>query len=78
MVKAVKILIEIIGWIAIAGSVTLCFGLFDIFIIYTNWENDYVALAILIIGFVFGAIWATRISIKHGTMEWLSGIKRIS
>ena len=78
MIKAIKILIEIIGWIAITASVTLCFGLIDLFIIYTYWENDYVALAILVIGFLAGVIIATRISIKYGTMEWLSQIRRIS
>lgn len=77
MIKAIKILIEFIGWIAIAGGTTLAFGVIS-FIIYSKWENETIALAILIIGFVIGAIWATRISIKYGTMEWLSQIRRIS
>lgn len=77
MIKAVKILIEIIGWITIVGGTTLAFGGIS-FIVYSKWENEIVALAILIFGFVIGAIWATRISIKYGTMEWLSGIRRIS
>ena len=77
MIKAIKILIEIIGWITIAGGTTLAFGGIS-FLIYSKWENEIVVLAILIIGFVIGAIWATRISMKHGTMEWLSGIRRIS
>jgi hypothetical protein len=48
------------------------------FIVYSKCENKTIALLILIIGFVTGAISATRISVKHGTMEWLSGIRKIS
>jgi len=77
LIKALKILIEIIGWITIAGGTTLAFGGVS-FIVYSKWENEMVSLAILIFGFIVGAIWATRISMKHGTMEWLSGIRRIS
>ena len=77
MIKAIKILIEIIGWLAIAGGTTLAFGGISL-LVYSKWENEIVALSILIVGFIIGAIWATRISIKYGTMEWLSGIRRIS
>lgn len=77
MIKAFKILIEIIGWIAIAGGTTLAFGGIS-FLVYSKWENEIVAIAILIAGFIIGAIWATRISMKYGTMEWLSGTRRIS
>jgi glucose uptake protein GlcU len=77
LVKAIKILIEIIGWLAIAGGTTLGAALIS-FIFYSKWGNETIALAILIVGFIIGAIWATRISIKYGTMEWLSGIRRIS
>lgn len=77
MIKAIKILIEIIGWLAIAGGPTLAFGGISL-LVYSKWENEIVALSILIVGFIIGAIWATRISVKYGTMEWLSGIRRIS
>lgn len=77
MIKAIKILIEIIGWLAIAGGTSLVFGGISFFI-YSKWENETIALAILIVGFIIGAIWATRIAIKYGTMEWLSGIRRFS
>jgi glucose uptake protein GlcU len=77
LIKTIKILIEVVGWLAIAGGTTLGAGLISI-VIYTQWENKTIALAILIIGFIIGAIWATRISIKYGTIEWLSGIRRIS
>ena len=75
--KAIKILIEIIGWMAIAGGTTLGFGGIS-FLVYSKWENVMAAVGILIVGFITGAIWATRISMKHGTMEWLSGTRRIS
>lgn len=77
MIKAIKILIEIIGWLAIAGGVTLGAGLVSL-IIYSKSENKAIAFAVLIVGFLTGAIWATRISMKHGTVEWLSQIRRIS
>ena len=77
MIKALKILIEIIGWITIAGGTTLAFGGIS-FLVFSKWENEIIALAILIVGFIIGAIWATRISVKYGTMEWLSGIRKIS
>jgi hypothetical protein len=77
LVKAIKILIEIIGWITFAGGTTLAFGGIS-FLVYSKWENEIATLAVLVVGFVIGAIWATRISMRHGTMEWLSGIRRIS
>jgi glucose uptake protein GlcU len=77
LIKAIKILIEIVGWLAIAVGTTLGAGLIS-FAIYSKWGNETIALAILIVGFIIGAIWATRISIKYGTMEWLSQIRRIS
>jgi hypothetical protein len=77
LTKVIKIVIEIIGWLAIAGGTTLAFGIIS-FLVDSKWENQAIAIRILVIGFVVGAIWATRISIKYGTMEWLSGIRRIS
>jgi hypothetical protein len=68
VIKALKILIEIIGWITIVGGTTLAFGGIS-FLVYSRWGNEIVALTILIVGFIIGAIWATRISIKYGTME---------
>lgn len=77
LVKTTKILIEIIGWLFIAGGTTLGAGIIS-FVVYSKWRNTTIALSILIVGFIVGAIWATRISIKYGTMEWLSQIRRIS
>jgi hypothetical protein len=77
LVKTIKILIEVVGWIAIAGGTTLAFGGIG-FVVYSKWGNKTAALGILIIGFISGALWATRISIRYGTMEWLSGTRKIS
>jgi hypothetical protein len=69
--------LKLLAGFAIAGGTTLAFGVIS-FIVYSKWEHETIALAILIAGFITGAIWATRISIKYGTMEWLSQIRRIS
>jgi ABC-type transport system involved in cytochrome c biogenesis permease subunit len=48
---------------------------------YLKWSNEkgkIAALTIISIGFILGAIWATRIWKKHGTIAWLSRIRRIS
>ena len=73
-------ILEIIGWLQIALGVTLGAG-FIAAVIYIKWSNDtgkIISIIILSIGFLVGAIWATRISIKHGTIAWLSRIRRIS
>jgi hypothetical protein len=77
VIKTIKILIEIVAWLAIAGGTTLGSRVIS-FLVYSKWKNEPTALAILVIGFIIRAIWATRISIKSGTMEWLSGTRRIS
>lgn len=78
--KIIQIILEIIGWLSIAGGTTLGAALIS-FIVYTKWQNEAgktVAVIILIIGFIAGAIWATIIWKKYGTVEWLSGIRKTS
>jgi len=78
--KFFSTILEIIGWLQIALGVTLGAG-FIAAVIYIKWSNDtgkIISIIILSIGFLVGAIWATRISIKHGTIAWLSRIRRIS
>ena len=78
--KFVEILLEIFGWLQIVSGVTLAAGLVAL-VIYLNWENETgktIAIIIVSIGFIAGAVWATRIWIKHGTIAWLSRITRIS
>ena len=76
MQKAFEIFLEIVGWLQIAVGVTFLAGLPALFIIvkYDTATGRNIALAIIIFGFIIGAIWATRIWKKHGTMSWLSGI----
>jgi len=78
--KFFSTILEIIGWLQITLGVTLGAG-FIAAVIYIKWSNDtgkIISIIILSIGFLVGAIWATRISIKHGTIAWLSRIRRIS
>lgn len=77
MIKAIKILIEILGWLSIAVCPTIIAGLISL-VIYIKWENIPVAVTVLVIGFVIGVIWATKISIKYGAAEWISRIRKIS
>ena len=47
----------------------------------SKWDNEtgkIVAIIIVSIGFIIGAVWATRIWIRYGTIAWLSRITRIS
>jgi ABC-type multidrug transport system permease subunit len=79
-VKLIEIILEIIGWFQIVLGVTLGAGLIA-GIIYIKWDSDtgkVIAGIILSIGFLAGVIWATRIWKKHGTIEWLSRIRKIS
>jgi hypothetical protein len=78
--KVFEILLEILGWLQIVAGVTLGAGLIS-GVVYITWSNEIakvIAICILAIGFLLGVIWATRIWIKHGTIEWLSQIRRIS
>ena len=78
--KLIEIILEIIGWLQITLGVTLASGIIA-FLIYLKWDNESgkkVSIILLSVGFVIGAIWATRIWKKHGTIAWLSRIRRIS
>ena len=78
--RLIEIVLEIMGWLQIAIGVTLVAGLIA-FVTYLKWSNEtgkFVAIIIVSIGFILGAIWATRIWRKHGTVAWLSRIRKIS
>jgi hypothetical protein len=77
--KPIKLFLEILGWLQIVFGPTLTIGIVA-FIIYVYLPGKFweiMAILILLTGFVFGVIWATRIWKKHGTIEWLSSIRRI-
>jgi hypothetical protein len=65
------------GWLAIAASPTIGFGLIAL-LIYSKTGNATVSIVILIIGFLIGVIWATTIAMKQSTMEYISRIRRIT
>ncbi|MFN8252936.1 MAG: hypothetical protein U0V75_13795 [Ferruginibacter sp.] len=74
--KILKLIPEIIGWLQIMFSPAVIAGAIA-FIIYLKWNNrtgEMVALIILALGFITGAVWATRIWKKYGTTAWLSGL----
>jgi len=78
--KLIEIILEIIGWLQIVIGVTLAAGLIAL-LIYLKWTNEMgkiVGIIIISIGFILGAIWSTRIWKRHGTIAWLSRIRRIS
>ena len=78
--KLIEIILEIIGWLQITIGATLAAGLVAL-LIYLKWDNESsktVSIILLSLGFIIGAIWATIIWKRHGTIAWLSGIRRIS
>jgi hypothetical protein len=78
--KLIEIILETIGWLQITLGVTLASGLVA-FLIYLKWDNESgktVSIILLLLGFIIGAIWATRIWKKYGTNAWLSRIKKKS
>ena len=76
----IKFLLEIIGWCQIAFGTTLIAVLIaaGIYFSWTNHTAKVIAVVIICVGFMLGSIWATIIWRKHGTIEWLSGIRRIT
>jgi hypothetical protein len=77
--KAIKIVLEIIGWCQIAFGATLFFALIAAALYYsiTNRVTEIISIIIIVTGFIIGSIWATVIWSKYGTVAWLSGIRRI-
>ena len=80
MQRIFEIVLEIIGWLQLVMAPTLGTGIIAL-IVYVKINNEtgkVIAIIILSLGFLFGVIWATRIWKKHGTIAWLSRIRRIS
>lgn len=76
MHKTFELITEIIGWIQIVLSPTLLGIAFGYFIYY-NFQNRYgvtCGIAVAIIGFLIGLIWATKKFKTTGTIHFLSRI----
>ena len=78
--KLFEIILELFGWLQIVAGVTLAAGLLALaaYLIWSNGTGKIAGIIIISTGFIAGAIWATFIWKKHGTIAWLSGIRRIS
>ena len=78
--KVIEIILEIIGWLQITLGVTLAAGLIAL-LIYLRWDNETVktvSIILISLGFIIGSICATRIWKRHGTIAWLSRIRKVS
>lgn len=78
--KLIKLILEIIGWLQIALGTTIGTALIAgaIYLIWPGENSKTIAFIIISAGFIAGAIWASFIWKKHGTIEWLSSIRRIT
>ena len=75
-----KILLELIGWFQIIVGCFMASVLFGAAFcqIIPHAEQMTVLIIFSSIGLILGACWASYIWNKHGTIEWLSRIRRIS
>lgn len=64
--KFFRIFLEILGWLAIAASPRLIFGLIAL-LIYSETGNGPLSLILLIMGILIGIIWGTKIATKQST-----------
>ena len=76
--KFVRVILDLIGWLQIVVGSTiigaLIGGLFYYFL--NSSTGNIIAISLMVLGFLVGVVWATRIWIKTGTVEWLSRIRR--
>jgi hypothetical protein len=74
MLKIFGFILEFIGWLQIAASPT-AIGLILGAAVYYN-KHDTLGLVIgifvAILGLILGLVWATRVWIKKGTIQFLS------
>lgn len=76
--RIVDIILNVIGWLQIAIGTALLTGLGWLMIYYI--DNSFglrSGVIIMLTGFIVGGAWATRIWIRHGTVGWLSRIRRV-
>ena len=79
MIRILKICLEILGWIQIAFGTTII-AILIAWLVYSQFDNytgKIISITIICVGFSTGAVWATKILLKHGTINWLSQIRKI-
>jgi uncharacterized membrane protein YqaE (UPF0057 family) len=77
--RIVEFLLNLVGWFQIVIGTTLIGAIIGAAIYYFNNPVGFIIGVILTsIGFISGVVWATWIWRKHGTIDWLSRIRRIS
>ena len=76
--RIVDFLLNMLGWLQIVAATTAIGFIIGLAIYYFNHNVEFVAVWIIsCISFFAGAVLATRIWIKHGSVNWLSVIRRI-
>lgn len=76
--RIVDLILNVIGWLQIAVGCTVIAGLLWLLFYYFDHSFGFQYGRIFVsIGFMIGAVWATIIWIRHGTVGWLSRIRRI-
>lgn len=78
MVKITAFFLNLLGWLQIAGGTTLIAALVA-YPVYLNWKSPAgrtTALVLIGSGCIAGITWATRIWLKHGTVNWLARLRR--
>jgi hypothetical protein len=79
LIKAIQLLLEIIGWVTIVFGTTAGAALIA-FPVYLKWTGEIgktVSVVMVVSGFILGSIWATKIWKRQGTIDWLSGTRSI-
>ena len=76
MFRFLEFVSEIIGWLAIAVSPTIigCVTGSVIYLSLPDISGMILSITVALTGFTIGAIWATRIFRKTGTVQFLSRI----
>lgn len=76
--RIVEFLLNLLGWLQIVIATTLTGFIIAAIIYYFNNGVGWLPVIILTaITFLIGVVWATKIWVKYGTVEWLSAIRRI-
>jgi hypothetical protein len=76
--RIVEFLLNLLGWLQITISASLIGFVIGLAVYYfDNITGLWVGTILTSICFVIGAVCATKIWKKHGTVDWLSRIRRI-